>query len=142
MPNTPKGLVERFYHDLWNKADAAVADEILAEDFLFRGSLGPEKRGPDGFVEYMLSVHKALANYVCIIEDLVVTEDQVAAKMLFKGIHQDAFFGVAATGREITWAGAAFFTISDCRIAALWVLGDIDSVKQQLGGASGTFESD
>ncbi|NKB56460.1 MAG: DUF4440 domain-containing protein [Alphaproteobacteria bacterium] len=131
-------LVERFYHEVWNRADEAVAREILAEDFRFRGSLGPEKRGRDGFIEYMRSVHHALRDYTCIIEDLVVTEDQVAARMIFKGVHQDEFFGVAATGREIAWAGAAFFEIENGRIAALWVLGDIDNVKQQLGGEAST----
>ena len=45
----------------------------------------------------------------------------------------------AATGRVITWAGAAFFRVHNGRIAELWVLGDIDSVKAQLG-AQGTAE--
>jgi len=40
---------------------------------------------------------------------------------------------VEATGRVITWAGGAFFTTDGERITELWVLGDIDSVKQQLG---------
>jgi len=128
-------LVERFYHDLWNRADASVAYEILSPDFRFRGSLGPERHGPDGFVGYMQSVHAALANYICEIEDLVATGDRVAARMLFHGTHQAPFFGVAATGRTIHWAGAAFFTMTQGRIAALWVLGDIDAVKAQLGAA-------
>lgn len=136
MMPTPKALVERFYHELWNKADEAVAGEILAEDFRFRGSLGPEKRGQDGFIEYLRSVHAALGEYHCRIEDLITTGDRAAARMTFSGRHRGRFFDVEATGREIAWAGAAFFTIRDGRIAALWVLGDIDSVKQQLGAAA------
>lgn len=127
------GLVERFYHDLWNRADESVAYDILSPDFRFRGSLGPERRGPDGFVDYMRSVHAALADYVCEIEGLVVDDDRVAARMLFHGTHRAPFFGVPATGRTIRWAGAAFFTMTRGRIAALWVLGDIDAVKAQLG---------
>ncbi len=130
---TPRELVERFYHELWNKADEAVAPEILAEDFRFRGSLGPEKRGQDGFLEYLRSVHEALADYVCIIEDLVETDDRVVARMMFRGTHRADFFGVPATGKMIEWAGAAFFTIGSGRIERLWVLGDIDSIKAQLG---------
>ena len=142
MTPTPKTLVERFYHEVWNRADEDVAREILVEDFRFRGSLGPEKVGRDGFIDYMRSIHVALADYTCIIEDLVATENRAAARMIFKGVHQAEFFGVAATGREIAWAGAAFFEIAEGRIAALWVLGDIDSVKAQLGeGASSSFAS-
>jgi len=137
MPATPKQLVERFYHEVWNQADEAVAREILATDFRFRGSLGPERLGPEGFIDYMRAVHAALADYVCIIEDLVTTDDRACARMRFEGRHQGEFFGVPATGRPITWAGAAFFTVEDGQIAALWVLGDIDSVKQQLGSEGG-----
>jgi len=143
MAATPKQLVERFYHEVWNRADEDVAREILAADFRFRGSLGPEKRGPAGFIEYMRSVHAALGEYVCIIEDLVATEDRAAARMMFRGIHRGPFFDVAATGRTIEWAGAAFFTVVDGQIAALWVLGDIDHVKRQLGAdPAGSFTTD
>jgi predicted ester cyclase len=125
MARTPKDLVESFYHDLWNQADDRVAREILDEDFRFRGSLGPERRGQDGFIDYMQSVHRALGDYVCIIEDLVTTEDRAAARMTFKGIHRGAFFRIKGE-----------------RIAELWVLGDIDSVKRQLGvEGSSTFSS-
>ena len=142
MVKTPKELVESFYREVWNNADETVAREILAEDFRFRGSLGPERRGRDGFIDYMRSIHQALGDYVCVIEDLITTEDRAAARMTFKGKHRGVLFGVDATGREIAWAGAAFFTVNGNRITDLWVLGDIDSVKRQLGGAgSSPFKS-
>jgi steroid delta-isomerase-like uncharacterized protein len=138
MHVTPKSLVERFYHKVWNRADEAVAREILHPDFRFRASLGPERRGPDGFIEYMRSIHAALADYACRIEDLVTMGNRAAARMSFTGIHRARFFGVEATGRVITWAGGAFFTTDGERITELWVLGDIDSVKQQLGAPQGS----
>ena len=90
---SPKRLIERFYHEVWNRADEVVAREILHPEFCFRGSLGEEKRGPDGFI--------------------------------FSAWHPPAgrFHG----------SGAAFFAIDGDKITNLWVLGDIDSVKQQLG---------
>lgn len=137
MTVSPKALVERFYHEVWNRADEAVAREILHADFRFRGSLGPERIGVDGFVEYMRSVHAALGDYICIIDDLVVAEERAAARMTFKGHHRGHIFGVAPTGREIAWAGAAFFVTDGERIVALWVLGDVDSVKRQLAAPDG-----
>ena len=140
MADTPQRLVERFYEEVWNRADETVASEILAEDFAFRGSLGPERRGQDDFIDYMRSIHAALGAYTCIIDDLVATDDEAAARMTFEGIHRGTFFGVAPTGKTVRWAGAAFFRITEGRIAALWVLGDVDSVKRQLGrDAAATF---
>jgi len=138
MTGTPQELVERFYHEVWNRADEDVAREILHADFQFRGSLGPVYRGPDGFIGYMRSVHAALANYICEIVDLITAEDRAVARMRFTGLHQDSFFGVEATGRNIEWSGAAFFTCRHGKITALWVLGDIDAVKKQLGAGDGT----
>jgi predicted ester cyclase len=135
MP-TSADLVRRFYDEVWNRQDEAVAREILHRDFRFRGSLGPELRGPDGFIDYMRATHRALGSYTCIIDDLVATADRAAARMTFRGIHRANFFGVAATGREIAWPGGAFFTTDARQIVALWVVGDIDRVKRQLGAAA------
>lgn len=136
MKSDPKALILQFYNVVWNEADEDAAYPILDEDFRFRGSLGPVMRGIDDFITYMRSVHKALGNYQCVIDDLITTETRVAARMTFKGVHLGALFGVPGTGKEISWAGAAFFTIRDERITTLWVLGDIDNLKLQLGSSS------
>jgi steroid delta-isomerase-like uncharacterized protein len=132
MP-TPADLVRRFYDEVWNRQDEAAARAILHRDFRFRGSLGPELCGPDAFIDYLRATHRALGDYTCIIDDLIATGDRAAARMTFIGVHRAPFFGVEASGREIAWAGAAFFTSDGAQIVALWVLGDIDGIKRQLG---------
>ena len=127
--------MERFYFEAWNQADERVAREILHRDFRFRASLGPERQGPEGFIDYMRSIHAALAQYTCVIDDLIAAENRVAARMTFKGVHRGRLFDVEPTGREIRWAGGAFFTIADGQIVDLWVLGDVDSVKNQLNAS-------
>jgi predicted ester cyclase len=133
--NSPRRLVERFYHEVWNEADETAAYEILHADFRFRASLGPERVGLAGFLDYMHSIHAALANYECIIDDLIESDTRVATRMRFRGIHRASLFGVSATGHKITWQGAAFFTTNRRLITELWVLGDVDDVKRQLGAA-------
>jgi predicted ester cyclase len=81
-----------------------------------------------------------LADYRCVIDDLVTAGSRAAARMTFTAIHRGVLFDVPATGRVITWVGAAFFTIAQNRVTRLWVIGDIDAVKRQLGvGASDPF---
>ena len=133
MPTPPSRLIERFYHEVWNEANEAVAREILHPEFRFRASLGPEKLGPDGFIEYMRLIHPALSGYTCTIEDIIEQGERAAARMRFAGLHRGTLFGVAPTGRPIAWSGAAFFTTDGRQITSLWVLGDVDAVKQQLG---------
>src|SRR5260221_5791918 len=109
METTPAILVRRFYDEVWNRADEAVGREILHQDFRFRASLGPERRGPDGFIDYLRSIHRALGGYTCTIVDLVATEDRAAARMMFTGVHRARFFDIEATGRAISWACGAVF---------------------------------
>jgi steroid delta-isomerase-like uncharacterized protein len=128
-------LVRRFYHVVWNHADEAVARELLHPDFNFRGSLGPELKGPEAFIGYMRSIHAALGGYECTIVDLLVEGSRAAARMTFSGTHRAVLFGVPATGQRITWSAAAFFETDGRYITRLWVLGDVDGVKQQLGAS-------
>jgi predicted ester cyclase len=132
VPSTPRDLVERFYHVVWNNSDEAEARKILSADFRFRASLGPELRGPGGFVAYLRSVHAALDKFTCIIEELIATDDRAAARMSFRGVHKAKLFGIEATGREIRWNGAAFFKTNGETITELWVLGDVEAVRRQL----------
>ncbi|MBO0717189.1 MAG: ester cyclase [Rhizobiales bacterium] len=142
MALTAAELVERFYYHVWNKADETEARRILASDFRFRGSLGPELRGPESFIAYMRSVCDALGDFTCQIEEVIATVNQVAARMTFHGRHRGTFFGIAPSGREIRWSGAAFFKTHDGKIIELWVLGDIDEIRRQLDPQRGaaTFE--
>ena len=124
----------RFYGEVWNLANETVAREILHPALQFRSSLGSELQGVDEFLRYMRELHSALAEYRCIIDELVTTESRAAARMTFSGTHRAAWLGVPATGRVITtWAGAAFFTVAQGQITRIWVLGDIDAITRQLG---------
>src|SRR5205823_442477 len=43
------GAVRRFYEELWNEWNPAVADEILDPEVRFRGTLGASHVGIEGF---------------------------------------------------------------------------------------------
>lgn len=105
---------------------------MLHEDFTFRGSLGQEKRGHSGFADYVDMVHQALADYRCIIEELVEEGQKVFAKMTFTGIHRGEFMGYAPSHKEVNWMGCALFTFRGHLIADVWVLGDLKDLEHQL----------
>ncbi len=142
MSTTPTQLIEQFYHEVWNKGDEAIAHKILHLDFMFRGSLGPEHHGPDGFIQYLRAVRTSLPDFICNIQEIVSEDNRAVARMEFVGTHEGEFYGVAPTGQQIIWSGAAFFKTDGRQIVDLWVLGDIDAVKHQLGvQRGGSFAS-
>ncbi len=127
-----KDQVRKFYAVLWDGRDKAAIPSVLHEEFTFRGSLGQEKTGHDGFAEYVDMVHEALAEYRCIVNELVSENDKVFAKMLFRGVHQGQFMGYAPTHKEVSWNGCALFTFSGNLISDVWVLGDLKGLETQL----------
>ena len=134
---SPAGeLVRRFYNDVWNRRDEGAAREILDPGLKFRASLGPESLGVGAFIDYLRLIHDALSDYHCVIDDLIEIDTRASARMTFSGRHTGVLLGVQPTGRELSWCGAAFFTTNGRRIIEVWVLGDLDAVKRQLGRLS------
>ena len=124
--------VRRFYSVLWDAHDLDAMPSILHEQITFRGSLGQEKHGHDGFADYVNMVHQALGNYRCHIEELIEEHDKVFAKLTFSGIHRNHFLGYAASGKTLSWTGCALFTFTGELIRDIWVLGDMKGLEQQL----------
>jgi predicted ester cyclase len=75
---------------------------------MIRGSLGQEIQGRDGFAGFM---------------------DMVART------HRGEVLGIAPTGLEVEYAGAAVFAFRGGKIAEVWVLGDLHGLMAQLQGS-------
>jgi steroid delta-isomerase-like uncharacterized protein len=129
-----KALVRRYYDQMWNRWDFALAQEFIAADICFRGSLGTSVRGRQGFIQYMRSVRSAFPDFHNDVEELIAEGDSVVARLTYTGTHQGELFGIAPTGRLITYAGVAFFRVAENRIAEGWVLGDVHGLLRQLRG--------
>jgi steroid delta-isomerase-like uncharacterized protein len=104
----------------------------LAADFRFRGSLGDQTEGRDGWRRYRDKIRSGSPDFHNEIVDLVVTGDRVAARLLYRGTHSGPLLGIPASGRSFSYAGAAFFTVAGDRLAEAWVLGDLAALRAQL----------
>ncbi len=125
-------LVRKFYEVIWNNHNKSVIPTILHASFVFRGSLGIDKKGHDEFVEYLDMIHSALANYQCTIKEIVSEGSKVFAKMQFTGIHQGTLLGINSTNQQVSWDGAALFHFKEGKISSVWALGDLKALEQQL----------
>jgi steroid delta-isomerase-like uncharacterized protein len=127
-----KALVRRYYEELWNRWDFALADDLIAEGIAFRGSLGMNVAGRDGFKEYMRTVQRAFPDFHNQIEELIAEGEKVVARLTYRGTHTGELFGISATGSRVTYSGIAIFRISERCIVEGWVLGDTRGLMQQL----------
>jgi steroid delta-isomerase-like uncharacterized protein len=133
-PEENKALVRRYYEAMWNRWDLSLADDLLGEGLIFRGSLGVTAHGRDGFADYVGAVRRAFPDFHNRIEELVAEGDKVVARLTYTGTHRGELFGIGPTGKQVSYAGVAIFRIEAGRIADGWVLGDVHGLMQQLRG--------
>ena len=133
MSEENKDIIRRYYAELWNKWDLAVADNLIDPNILFRGSLGLQVQGLDGFKGYVATVRAAFPDFHNSLEDLVAEGDRVVARLTYRGTHRGQIFGAPPTGNPVTYGGIAIFCIANFKITEGWVMGDTWSLFQQVG---------
>lgn len=126
-------VIERFYRELWNGWDLTVADEIVAPDIRFRGSLGNEIEGRDAFEEYVETVRAAFPNWHNRIDEVIASGEKVVTRMTWTGTHRGRLMGIEPTNRRVEYVGAAIFRISNGRITEAWIVGDTQELWKALG---------
>jgi predicted ester cyclase len=125
-------LVQRFYADAWNRWEDAAVDELLTDDFVFRGSLGDKAKGRDGFRAYRDTVRAALPDFHNELVDIVADRDRAAVRLRCTGRHEGELFGIAPTRINVAYDAAAFFHSDGVHLRQAWVLGDLESLRHQL----------
>jgi steroid delta-isomerase-like uncharacterized protein len=126
-------IVERFYYELWNAWDLSVADEILAEDVRFRGTLGSTLEGREAFRGYVETVRRAFPDWHNRIDETISCGDRVVTRMTWNGTHEGRLMDVEPTGTRVEYVGAAIFRLSEGRIVEAWVVGDTQELWRALG---------
>lgn len=130
-------LVARFYQRMWNDWDDSCVQSTLARDVTFRGSLGQQTIGRDGWLGYRDQIRRGAPDFHNEVLDLISNDNRAAARLRYTGTHLGPLLGIPATGRRFAYSGAAFFTAQDGLITDVWVLGDLNGLKDQLLRADG-----
>jgi SnoaL-like polyketide cyclase len=93
MATSITGLIERFYGELWNKWNDSAVDDTLSPDFTFRGSLGRETSGRQGWRQYRDLVHAGSADFRNEIVELVCEGERAAVRLRYTGTHTGLLLG-------------------------------------------------
>jgi predicted ester cyclase len=127
-------LVRRLYGGLMAKGDTAVADEVLADDYLDHDIPGIGEGGRQELVAAVLAVRAAFPDIAPTLGPILADGDLVAIRVEANGTHTGAPFppGIPATGKPITWKEVHIFRCAGGRIAEHWGVFDMLAILQQL----------
>jgi steroid delta-isomerase-like uncharacterized protein len=124
-----KTIIRRRVEEIWNQGDVAIADELIADDYLSDG----RTIGREGYKQFVAGVRAAFPDLRFTLDDLVAEGDRVAVRYTARGTHSGAFMGIPPTGKQVTFTGIDLFRIAHGRMAEEWLMFDQLGLLRQLG---------
>ncbi|MBV9282463.1 MAG: ester cyclase [Chloroflexi bacterium] len=105
----------------------------VTADFIFHFPGVAAPLDLEGWKESYAPFAAAFPDLHATVEDVIAEDDRVAARLVSRGTHRDAFQGVPATGKRIEMSSMAMWRVRDGKIAEHWINLDALGLLQQLG---------
>ena len=128
-----EALARRFFEELCNQRNGAVADEIVSADYVSHGPQAPPAEGPEGVRARIAVYQDALDGYWDVQEILSAGKDRVVVRWIGRGTHTGELMGIPATGATIACDATTIFGITDGKISEEWTVWDALGLLQQVG---------
>ena len=128
-----KAIARRYIEELWTKGDLAVADELIAADFVDHSPAPGVTPDREGIKQGVTAFQTGFSDFQFIIEDLIAEGDKVVIPQTFRGTHTGEFAGAPATGKEITMTVIVILRIEGGKIVDRWANVDELGFLIQLG---------
>ncbi|OPA86077.1 ester cyclase [Pseudomonas fluorescens] len=130
--HTERLAVETLYRAFSDK-NPDLVDSVLAaawDDIPLAPGQGP---GPEGIKPIIRSFGEAFPDVKITIRDLIQVPGQIAVRAEITGTHLGEFFGIAATGKQVSFRLHEFHTLDGQRITTTWHMEDWFGLFLQLG---------
>lgn len=129
---TERQAVEIFYRAFTGK-NPDLVDEVLApnwDDIPLAPGQGP---GPEGIKPIIRSVLQAFPDVRITIQDMVQEPGRIGVRAEISGTHQGELFGIAPTGKKVSFRLHEFHTLDGKRVTTTWHMEDWFGLFLQLG---------
>jgi steroid delta-isomerase-like uncharacterized protein len=130
---TNKATVRRMLEQVWKERRLDLIEEFYPEDVVQHIVGYPSSPGLEAVREGAATGLNAFPDLKLSIDDEIAEGDTVAARWTMTGTQKDEFYGIPATGKQVTQSGMTFYRLANAKIAELWFIGDNMGMMQQLG---------
>jgi predicted ester cyclase len=128
----PAAVVSRFLNEVINEQRLDLIEEVCAPDFSWDGGSAGHFDSASGYAERLGDLLKILTEMHIEILETIVSGNKVVSRLTTSCTHSGDFFGVAATGKRLSWLAIGIATIVDGKIATIRVAEDIAAAMSQL----------
>ena len=128
-----KAVIGRFVEEVLNQGRLERADELVALDFVELDPLPGQQPGREGLKQVIAAFRTAFPDIDWVIEEMVAEGDKVFSRFTWNGTHRGEFFGVPATGKQITVKGVVVDRVLNGQMVESRILMDGLGMMTQLG---------
>lgn len=129
---TERLAVETLYRAFSDK-NPDLVDSVLAAAWDDIPLAPGQVPGPEGIKPIIRSFGEAFPDVKITIRDLIQVPGQIAVRAEITGTHLGEFFGIAATGKQVSFRLHEFHTLDGQRITTTWHMEDWFGLFLQLG---------
>jgi len=128
-----KANQRRIFEEGFNKGDLSITDELIAQNWVYRGAEGIELKGPDGFKQFITMYRTAFPDLNITVHDMLAEGDKVATVGIISGTFKGSMMGIAPTGKSLKITAMAISRFIDGKEFEVLQVMDQLSMFQQLG---------
>ena len=128
-----KAIVRRLIEEVFGRGNLAVADEIVAADYVDHYLTPRFPPGVESLKESCRRFSTVFADLTITVEDIFGEGDTVGARTCHRGEHCGDFMGVPPTGKEVAWEEIHIFRVVGGQIVERWLEMDLLGLVRQLG---------
>ncbi len=128
-------LAERFHLELFQHGNFAVADELIAPDFVLHSPGLPPTLppGPESAKQFATMIRTGFPDLQITHHDTFSAGDKVVIRWSARGTQTGEVMGVPPTGKQMQVTGIDIFRIADGKLVEFWQNWDQLGMLQQLG---------
>jgi len=129
-----KTAARRWTEDLWGRGDLAVADEIIARDYVRHDPGDPfPARGPDDVKRIVTMLRTMLPDFSIHIDAMIAEGDLVVSRYTATATDTVGYMGMPPTGKVIRTPAIQIFRFANGQIVESWAARDDLGTLRQLG---------
>jgi predicted ester cyclase len=132
-PEENKAIMRRFFKEVLNGKNLAVAGEIVDADYVLHIPPNPDVQSLKGFEQFISGMFDAFPGCQYTIEDMMAEGDRVAVRWTVTGTHKGELMGIPPTSNQMEAAAIGIVRMANGKMQEDWSCVDFLGMMQQLG---------
>ena len=129
-----KALARRWSEELWSRGNLAVADEIIAADYVRHDPGDPfPAHGPGDVKRIVTMLRSMLPDFHIEVDTIIAEGDIVVSRYTATATDTRGYMGQPPTGKAIRTTAMQMFRVANGKIVESWAVRDDLGTLRQLG---------